>query len=147
MRRNLRNDINRWRLVVESALNGLTPNNIVLYHNGPPNLPNNRPSQLAAYFGTEEFADSEGFQFGPVRYSYRVPPEIAQRILDLHHPSPIVKDFLSRWLEMDPRDDSEEYDEALVAGDYDAVYEMFSDWTPSLLETIRAFRLAGLKLD
>lgn len=73
---------------------------LVLHHNGPPGLPEGRPTGAMHYFGTSDFSDMEGHQFGPHRYIYEMPDDLAGRIVQLADDNPqsrrVIADMVER---------------------------------------------------
>lgn len=92
---------------VEADIMAMALENRSLYHHGPEGLPGGKPSQGAHYFGDRAFIESEGSQFGPQRYSYRMPPDM--RVLDIAKDTPearkVVGDLVKRRYGEDLPDD------------------------------------------
>ena len=73
---------------------------LILYHGGACNLPNNRPVGNGAYhFGNKDFFRGLSGNFGNCVYVYLVPPEVTSRILDTWTDHPPTK-FLNAALTM-----------------------------------------------
>lgn len=100
-----------------------------LVHNGPANLPNMRPSRGFHYFGTPEFGDVHGSQFGPWQYIYQMPADL--KVLDaLGDTTGRGNEFMARAAQRAFPNDAE-FAALLRRGDdpqaQDDFYEIFMD--------------------
>jgi len=91
-----------------------------LHHNGPKDLPGDKPTGDMHYFGSKDFSDAEGHQFGPQRYVYDVPTPVARKIVNLMDDTPAARQIM---------DDIGERVWGEKGIPVDEFYEMFADQT------------------
>jgi hypothetical protein len=123
----------------------------LLYHGGPCDLPNNRPTGAGSYyFGDKSFFSGLAGCFGPCIYVYAVPSMVSNRILEIGIDQPPTKflnaalttalsrSFWATWKPNIP----ENWDE-------DALEEYFSELVTNkdasgIVDVIRQFDLYGI---
>lgn len=107
---------------------GMVPD-LILHHNGPANLPRGRPTG-ASYFGTVDFSETVGRDFGDWRYTYWVPQAVADKIVNLEPGDEQGRVVAHRIAERQFPDEPS-YAEGLLEGDQDAWLDFYETWADS----------------
>lgn len=108
---------------------GMAPE--ILHHNGPVDLPRGKPSgPVANYFGTRDFADAVGRDFGDWRYTYWVPQAVTDKIVTLE-PSDAQGREVAAAIAERQWPDEPAYADGLRSGDEDAWLDFYETWADS----------------
>lgn len=104
---------------------------IILNHNGPANLPRGRPMGMRAnYFGTREFSEATGLDFGDWRYTYWVPQAVADKLVRLMPDDARGREVAGIIAERQWPDEPE-YAAGLREGNEDAWLDFYETWADS----------------